>query len=608
MPKKVILSDIIDNIMLDADNPRDYLYGVSRTLVIKRAKAVLRELNYAGMKSIKIQIVEITSSGKVIVPDDFVDYFKVFYCVGNYLKPVFFNEAINPTQWQVLEENEADYILTNLGMRIQAGNSGRYLSYGEDSGSGGDSSPLKQDMCGNICSLRGYKYDPNQGAFLLDYIPEGVTHVAIEYVSNPLLDENDPSKLEVHPFFEKVVEAKAYYNLIMSLRDVPANEKDRARRVAEIKYRDALQQKYAKPYEFYQYLMGWKHMVKTSYPCAGGQRIPKPDEGAPSSYKGEFTNFVCQKYEPEKEKQTVRISAAITTGSSADLVYVKFSVLQPLASDVTLDAHIPGLGSNYVYMRKGDVEKTTGFEISSEDRILNVTVQSVNGVMGTNEDENFIYVPDTGISIPGSSTERKTNRITLSSRRGINELILIAQSEYPVASELTIVSKAGDPDSGWVVMAKNASIAEQSNLSFIAGNPTVHATVTPASDGQYDYEVDEADNIYDFSGLVENQWLFSYEHVPGRPSGSVTLVIRFPFAPQRQLDFTIYQEGSFWAYVIVPPGTLEFIADSYTMVPPTGTLTAFLRKISGGSWPGERRDDFVWDDEYIYPSSQDITV
>lgn len=286
----VLLSDIVDVITAQYDEePDSYVHGVGRTLVISHAKRVLQELSYAGMRSLRVAISEVYASGKVELPDDYVEYVKVYYCVGNYLVPAFWNPHINTAQWEGIKDFETEVIQTATGRTIYT-ESGDYLAVMVRSGE-------RVKDYGNLhcnCFLKGYKYDDKNNCFVFDYIPDGVTHVAIEYVADPLMSEPNPDNLGVHKFFQKAIEAGVYLRLVETRRNVPMNEKVRAKREWNIKYKDAVKELNAKPWEYVQVIMGWRHMRRCGFEGMGGQHVPE-NIVEKADYCGRYEEFVCQK-------------------------------------------------------------------------------------------------------------------------------------------------------------------------------------------------------------------------------------------------------------------------------------------------------------------------
>ena len=99
-----------------------------------------------------------------------------------------------------------------------------------------------------------YRYDAENREFLLDNVPEEFTTVVIEYLSDPILAERDPTRIRIHKYFQSALEAGIYYLYIDKLRNVPRVEKEAARREFYNEVRKARRRMFTKPFELYQKL------------------------------------------------------------------------------------------------------------------------------------------------------------------------------------------------------------------------------------------------------------------------------------------------------------------------------------------------------------------
>lgn len=394
----VLLKDIVDIVMEFSEDPDNYLNGVSRALVISRAKRLLQEVNYAGLKNLSLFEAEISASGKVVFPDDYVEYVKIYYCVGNYLMPAFFNNHINTLQWDNLKETEEMFITSATGKKILT-ESNDYITVDVKT----DEKVKDYGHIKNMCFLKGYKIDRKNNAIVFDYIPCGITHVAILYVSDPLVQEPDISELGIHKYFQKALEAGIYSYIIEQRRNVPMNEKIRAKKEWLIKYKDAVNELNAKPYELLQALAGWKHMRKQCYPGMGGQEIPQKKEEK-YLYSLEYTDFVCQLGTDEKEKEIDNIS--FSTKSSTTKVTVFVDAEKAVYSDVKLrfypvvSARSAQLQDVYYVLKKG--EKSGSFVIDSDfyGKNTDASILSVANVTNSNEDDTYIYKVENDVFVP----------------------------------------------------------------------------------------------------------------------------------------------------------------------------------------------------------------
>lgn len=242
MSNMVALSDIIDNIMLYAEDENHYLHGKSRTLVIKYAKRLVQELNYAGMKTAKLYVATIDTPLKTVdMPDDYVDYINVYYILNNHMYPAFHNSHL---------PIDEDGVVTGDSIVDGAKFNSEFASeYG-----------YSIDITSQTDLLaKGYRYDRGNNQMVFDYLPYPNCQVAIEYICDPLASSNNVSSIEVNKLFEKAIEAGVYCKMIENLRDVPMIEKQRAKKEWNIKYRDAVSEMNAKPNELLQVLQRGKY-------------------------------------------------------------------------------------------------------------------------------------------------------------------------------------------------------------------------------------------------------------------------------------------------------------------------------------------------------------
>lgn len=243
MSNMVALSDIIDNIMLYAEDENHYLHGKSRTLVIKYAKRLVQELNYAGMKTAKLYVATIDSSLRTVdMPDDYVDYINVYYVLNEHLFPAFHNNNLP------IDEN-------GFVSKVDTVDASKFNSL--FSTEYGYAMNLERQ---SELFAKGYKYDRGNNQMVFDFIPYQDCQVAIEYISDPLVANKNTNAIEVHKLFEKAIEAGVYCKMIENLRDVPMIEKQRAKKEWNIKYRDAVAEMNAKPNELLQVLKKGKYV------------------------------------------------------------------------------------------------------------------------------------------------------------------------------------------------------------------------------------------------------------------------------------------------------------------------------------------------------------
>nr|DAQ05504.1 MAG TPA: Structural protein [Crassvirales sp.] len=253
---KIPFTDIVDSIMLTADDPDSYLHGISRELVIKHGIRSIEDLRYSGDKVFKEAEGEMNRIGKFRMPVDFVDYVAIYFVVDGYLVPALRNDSINT--WysymmdnddivaaQNITDNEGNKILDNMDYDIIKADdlNGMYSKY----------CTLKLKNNDFIYGKHGYKFDYRDNTLTFDDIPEGYHRILIQYIAN--VDLTDFDKIEIHPYFQKYLEDEIYWRIIEKKRNVPMNEKIRAKQQKVRSHKDAMFELNFKVKEFIQALM-----------------------------------------------------------------------------------------------------------------------------------------------------------------------------------------------------------------------------------------------------------------------------------------------------------------------------------------------------------------
>lgn len=260
--QSVFLKDIIDNIMVQSINEDSYLKGIARYHALQLAKRLMQDLNYDAMNEIRVYESTITAANKVLVPEDYVDYVRLsLVTTRGMLIPIFVNKNLN-ISFQYLRDNSNEIITDNLGYPIKTQGSRRevrdnttrrYFVYLPTS----DTEYIYDNAFygitgGQVSETGDYRYDPDAHEFLLDNIPDEFSTVVLEYISDPILAERDPTRLRVHKYFQSAMEAGIYYMFIDKLRNVPRVEKEAARREFYNEVRKARRRIFTKPQELYQ--------------------------------------------------------------------------------------------------------------------------------------------------------------------------------------------------------------------------------------------------------------------------------------------------------------------------------------------------------------------
>jgi len=266
--RSVLFKEIIDNVVLGNISERSFAYGIPRFQAIMHGKRLMQELNYNGLQDVRVYEGVITEANKFIPPVDFVDYIRL--SVVNFegrLLPLFYNNKLN-ISFQYVEDSTGNIVVDDQGYPIKTQGSRRTensstLSYrfydgypGEGYGYGYDTYARSlPGITGGQESYTGsYRFDHDAGEFLLDSIPDNFTTVILEYMSDPILAEKNPERLRIHKYFQDAMEAGIYFRLIRHFRDVPAYEKERAKKEYYNYLRVAKRRLNTKPHEIIQKL------------------------------------------------------------------------------------------------------------------------------------------------------------------------------------------------------------------------------------------------------------------------------------------------------------------------------------------------------------------
>ena len=267
---KVFLKNIIDNMMVRSINERSYMYGFPRYEILLEGKRLMQEIDYNGLQEVRVFEAQISEANKIIPPIDFVNYIRL--SVVNFegrLLPLFYNNKLN-ISYQYVQDDTGNIIVDDLGYPIKTQGSRRnseenplarsyrffdgYPGIGYGYGYDNFFRSVPGYTGGQESYTGSYRWDPDAGEFLLDNIPENFTTIVLEYVSDPILAERDETRLRIHKFFQNTMEKGIYYNIISTLRDVPANEKFRARKDFFNEWRIAKRRLNTKPHEIIQKL------------------------------------------------------------------------------------------------------------------------------------------------------------------------------------------------------------------------------------------------------------------------------------------------------------------------------------------------------------------
>lgn len=177
----------------------------------------LQDFNFDVLKRIKAIEIDMFASGKIILPEDFVGLVRLSYVDSNGEAHIMIEDERSAVAKVYLQDNEYEILLDNNDKPLE----------GFPPESMDMSTKIK--VChtckpSDLLSSGDYILDKEQGIIMFTQIPKSETFL-IEYLSDGLEEENQ----RVHKFAEEALYNFVYWKLIERNRDIPQNEKQRAR-------------------------------------------------------------------------------------------------------------------------------------------------------------------------------------------------------------------------------------------------------------------------------------------------------------------------------------------------------------------------------------------
>lgn len=233
----VTVEEVINNYLANRDSD-DYTSMTPRHKILYQAYRGVRELYFDSMSTIRAYEMTISPTLSVIVPPDYVDYVRISL-VDNQgrMQPIAIDKKmaiaeryLQDNAFNILFDSEG-YVLTDAG---DANNNNE--DFDEDIqpctaySIGSAFSPNKDNS--QFFPNGRFNIDKNRGVIQFSSDVSAKT-VVIEYISDGLYVDGNTRKennIKVHKFAESALIDFIYYELIKQRRNVPANEKMRARK------------------------------------------------------------------------------------------------------------------------------------------------------------------------------------------------------------------------------------------------------------------------------------------------------------------------------------------------------------------------------------------
>lgn len=241
----VTLEDMVNNFVMSSDED-DYTANVDKYKVLFQTRRAFRELYFDAMREIKAIELELSPQLNVVLPPDFVNYVRISWVDDNgQLHPMAVDDKMSIAR-QYLQANNYEILFDDEGCPLESFNEGLDLdpvtgeaivpepntissgAYHFQFCANGHFQPNKNFA--NEFPNGKYRIDTNNGLIHFGSDAFG-KHIVLEYISDGLYTGCEGREdLRIHKFAETAVYDWVYWKLIERRRNVPANEKARARK------------------------------------------------------------------------------------------------------------------------------------------------------------------------------------------------------------------------------------------------------------------------------------------------------------------------------------------------------------------------------------------
>lgn len=229
----VTLEDIVNNYIMSGQDD-DYTSNVDKYKVLFQARRAFRELYFDVMQEIKGISLDLSPQLNVTLPQDYVNYVRISWLdsLGK-LHPMAANdklsiatEYLQDNEFELLFDNEGD-ILEGSGLEVTPSvvqtEANQYYQF-----CGNGFTP--NINLSNVYSNGSFRVDKNNGLIKFGSEISSKT-IVLEYISDGLFTNSEGAvDLRIHKFAETAVYDWMYWKLVERRRNVPANEKARARK------------------------------------------------------------------------------------------------------------------------------------------------------------------------------------------------------------------------------------------------------------------------------------------------------------------------------------------------------------------------------------------
>lgn len=211
----ITIKELVNDFMLTQGRD-SYVSTEDRFMVLHWFRRGLQDFNFDILKRIKSIELDMFAAGKIVLPVDFVGLVRLSFVDENGQAHIMIEDERNSIAKSYLQDHEYEILLDNNGEGLEA-----------ESESSRNFEKVK--VCvgcrpSDLLSSGDYVLDKEQGVIVFTKVPKSETFL-MEYFSDGLEVENQ----RVHKLAEQALYDFVYWKLIERNRNVPANEKYRAR-------------------------------------------------------------------------------------------------------------------------------------------------------------------------------------------------------------------------------------------------------------------------------------------------------------------------------------------------------------------------------------------
>lgn len=225
----VTLDQLVNDYMMSLD-PDNYTSVVPRYQVVYQIKRGLRELYYDVLKEIKAVELELSPTLNIILPPDYVNMVRISWLdEEGYLHPMAVDNNIS-TAVSYLQDNNFNLLFDNEGNVLEGKIEHKPEKIKNYNFCYTEYTPNKDNS--KVYSNGKFKIDTSSGIIQFGSDAQGKS-IVLEYISDGLYSNNESNpdeNIKIHKFAESTILDYVHYQLIKNRRNVPYNEKIRARK------------------------------------------------------------------------------------------------------------------------------------------------------------------------------------------------------------------------------------------------------------------------------------------------------------------------------------------------------------------------------------------